>query len=245
MARAQAKIFTSIWSDEEFVRVPEPAQRLYLLLLSQSKLNLAGCLDLMPARWARMGPSNDTAAVEASLSVLSQAGFVVIDGDELVIRSFVRHDMRGTINRNIVKGLWSAWSGIMSPVLRRVVVENIPETLWTFKGVDPPAEALAIKAELTAGPTTVGTIERTMVPTAVGTMVPGDRLDASTPYTATGDPHSEPRLEPWLEPQFEPSVRPIPPNVSTSTSFISSENRVRQDRRPWFGADEDHDRSVG
>ena len=50
MARSEARVLVSIWSDPDWLALTSTAQRAYLLLLSQPKLSLAGCLDWMPQR---------------------------------------------------------------------------------------------------------------------------------------------------------------------------------------------------
>lgn len=148
MARTQATTYTSIWSDPEFTGLTSEAQRVYWLLLSQPKLTLAGSLDWHPKRWARLAADTTETDVLDALDELAEARFVAVDEDELVLRTFVANDLgRGTVNRNLVKGMWSAWGALVSPSLRKVVVDNTPDSVWQADGAPAPGPALELRSE--------------------------------------------------------------------------------------------------
>ena len=148
MARTRATLWSSIWRDEGWTALTERAQRLYLVLLSQPKLSLAGSLDLMPKRWVNLAADTTPDGVDESLAELVEHRFVVVDDDELVIRTFVEHDLAaGSVNKNLVKGMWSAWAAIGSPALRKVVVDAMPDSVWSREGVVRPAEAEELRFE--------------------------------------------------------------------------------------------------
>lgn len=95
MARTEARIKTSIWTqDGMFLSLPASAQRLYLLLCSQSTVNLCGVIALTPGRWARMASDTTIAMIEADLEVLESTGFVIVDREtqEVFIRTLMKHD---------------------------------------------------------------------------------------------------------------------------------------------------------
>ena len=95
MARTEARIKTSIWnSDPEFISLPSSAQRLYLLLCSQSTINLCGVIALTPGRWARMAIDTSTESIEADLAVLEAERFVIVDREteEVLVRTMMKHD---------------------------------------------------------------------------------------------------------------------------------------------------------
>ena len=170
MARTQAKIVTSIWTDPDWLALSSAAQRLYLMLLSQPKLTIAGCLDVMPARWARLSPDTDEAGILEALEELSEARYVVIDGDELIIRTFVSHDLgAGTLNSNLVKGMWSAWAGILSPTLRAVVVAEMPARVYDREGVDVPEEARKLRFPPLSEPRSEPSVDLLPVPFSLKT----------------------------------------------------------------------------
>lgn len=147
MARTRASINVTVWADADWRALPFAAKYLYWLILAQSKINLAGCIDLMIPRWADMSPDTDEDDVRAILALLESRRFVAIDWDtsELVVRTFVKHDVG--INRNSLRGMWSSWEGIMSPYLRHVVVANIPAAVWEKGDVEAPAEAVRLRHE--------------------------------------------------------------------------------------------------
>ena len=95
MARTEARIKTSIWThDDVFLSLPSSAQRLYLLLCSQSTVNLCGVIALTPGRWARMASDTTIASIEADLEVLESRDFVIIDREtqEVFVRTLMKHD---------------------------------------------------------------------------------------------------------------------------------------------------------
>ena len=108
MPRSEARIFISIWRDEDFISLPPSAQRLYLFLLSQHDLSYCGVLPLIPQRWAAKAAGMTVADIERDLKTLegtaypspnpdparARTPFVIIDGDtgELFVRSLLRRD---------------------------------------------------------------------------------------------------------------------------------------------------------
>lgn len=148
MARTQARIGAAIWTDPDWCNLTGSAQRAYLLLLTQPKLTLAGCLDWHPKRWDRLSADGAEQPITDALEELIDHRFVVAHDDELVVRSFVRNDLcAGSLNRNMVKGFWGAWSAIASPLLRKVVVDETPDAVWSYQGAEPPAAALTLRSE--------------------------------------------------------------------------------------------------
>ena len=203
MARTQAKILTTIWADPDWLALSSAAKSLYFLVLSQPRLNIAGCLDVMPARWARLSPDTTEADVIAGLDELVAAAYVVVDRDELVVRTFTTHDLgHGTLNGNLVKGMWSAWAGIMSPRLRKVVVDQMPVAVFERAGVEVPEEAARLRSE----PRLELPFEPQFDPPSGPT---GPSQHANVPETISDQgeqPQGEPQYKPQLEPQSEPSV---------------------------------------
>ncbi len=108
MPRSEARIFTSIWKDEDFTALPPSAQRLYLFLLSQDDLSYCGVLPLRERRWAAKAAGMSVADVERDLKTLegtaypspnpdptqAKTPFVIIDRDsgELLVRALIRRD---------------------------------------------------------------------------------------------------------------------------------------------------------
>lgn len=149
MASDHARVKRSIWQDPDFVALSPDAQRTYLLLLSQQKLTFCGTLDYLPQRWARLGRDVTAEDVERSVVELEQQRYVIVDRDtqELLIRSWVRHD--GVCDSpNLIKAMWKAWTAVESHDLRRHVMDQLPEVAFDEgfggapkKGYQAPPEA--------------------------------------------------------------------------------------------------------
>jgi len=94
MPRSEARWHTSAWTDDGFITLPASAQRFYFLLVSQPGISLLGVQALTPARWAHMAPDTTVDDVENALVELEGRRFVVVDQDtqEVLVRSFIRHD---------------------------------------------------------------------------------------------------------------------------------------------------------
>ena len=137
MARSHGKILVEIWHDPDWRALNRCDQWTYFMLLSQPKLNLVGCIDYRPARWATLSDDATAADLAASLDRLEQAGYVCIDHEteELLVRSLTRHDGLRTQNPKLMKGLWGQWLGIASANLRKIAVDNMPDAL--FEGSVP------------------------------------------------------------------------------------------------------------
>lgn len=197
MARSHGKVLAAIWVDPDWLRLTGAAQRLYILLLSQSTLTLAGSLDLRPKRWSQLCSDTPAREIYTALEELERAGFVVTDTDtdELVIRSFTVHDMpAGRANSNLLKGLWSAWCGIGSAKLRDVVIHSMPADLWSkaLPFAPPTVEQIRrstpskpdVQTTRSNGPSepVVETERRNPLPTPV---LPTAVVDRSEPPTAS------------------------------------------------------------
>lgn len=152
MARKHGRIHTDAWRDEDWTRLTADAQRLYMLLLSQPKLSLCGTLDINVGRWSRMASDTTRESVEKALSELRDAWFVTVDDEteELAIRTFAKHDLAATRwNKNLAIGMWRAWEGIESELLRVSFVEGIPGELWTdWLAEHAPPMAVAMREKV-------------------------------------------------------------------------------------------------
>ena len=131
MARSHGKVLAKVWQDDDWTSLPPRSQWLYMLLLSQPKLSLIGCLDYMPGRWTRLAEGVSVDYVECIVEHLEDTDYVIVDRDtdELLIRTFVRHDGIENGNVNLRKGMWGAWKAMQSAVLRKVAVDNMPASL--------------------------------------------------------------------------------------------------------------------
>lgn len=92
MAREFAQIRLSIWMDRDFTRLTAEQQLVYLMLSSQPTINLAGVLDYLPGRLARLSGGLTAAKVGRIIGELEEHAFVFLDEDtdELLVRSLIR-----------------------------------------------------------------------------------------------------------------------------------------------------------
>lgn len=142
MARSYARIDVHRFRDDDWRDLPLAHKAVFDMLLAHPKLSLCGALDIKLGSLTQYAPDLDNDALTALLVALEEAGYVMWDRDtdELVIRTFVRHD--GVLqNQNLAKGMWSAWQALESDRLRQFVVDNLPELAFEprFK---PPDSAL-------------------------------------------------------------------------------------------------------
>jgi len=94
VARSEARIFTTIWQDVQFLALSEGAQRLFFFLLSQPDLSHCGLIALRERRWARSAAGLTPDRVSAALKELDAARFIVLDEEteEVLVRSLIRRD---------------------------------------------------------------------------------------------------------------------------------------------------------
>lgn len=122
MARSYANIITAIWNDPDFRALPSGAQRDYLMLVTQPNISAAGTLPLTIRRWAALASDTTAEILLHNFKVLGTANFIVVDdeAEELLVRSFVRHD-NGYGNRKRRPVIYRAALETQSPMLRRAL----------------------------------------------------------------------------------------------------------------------------
>lgn len=126
MARDHGRIYTRIWADPAFRALNRDPQRLYLLLISQDKLTYCGSLDYIPKRLCSLAKDEDEDTLQAALKTLEATRFVVTDYemDEVLVRSFVRHD--GLLGSpNMTKAMLKDRASMMSDRLRDAVDKEL------------------------------------------------------------------------------------------------------------------------
>jgi hypothetical protein len=122
MARDYANIFTAIWREPDWKALPSRAQRTYFMLVTQPDISAAGTLDLTAKRWAKLAADTTVVTIRADLEVLAAARFVFVDEDteELLVRTFVKHD-KGYGNSKRRGAIVDAAKGLESPQLRQIL----------------------------------------------------------------------------------------------------------------------------
>ncbi len=144
MARTEARLRCSIWTDEDFTALKGSTQRLYALLLSQADLSYCGVLPYTPKRWAKLSSDGSERQVRKDIEALVEARFVVVDEDteELLVRSLVKGDgiLKST---NLTTAMWKAFRGVLSEPIRKVFLDELPEPFAKgfAEGFDEPPSA--------------------------------------------------------------------------------------------------------
>lgn len=125
MAREYASIKLTIWSDDDWRDLTPLAKLLYLSLLTSPTLSHCGVADWRPARIA-VKTGMTTEEVEDCGAEMVDSLHLVIDEDseEVLVRSFVRHD--GLMKQpKMATAMATAHSAIASGVIRGVVVHEL------------------------------------------------------------------------------------------------------------------------
>jgi hypothetical protein len=138
MSRSYANIITAIWRDADFRALSGEAQRTYLMLVTQPDISAAGTLDLTVRRWAAMASDTKPDDISRTLVVLADARFVVVDEDteELLVRSFVRHD-NGYRNSKRRPAILEAARDARSPLLRQALADEFGRLGLPTGGLGP------------------------------------------------------------------------------------------------------------
>lgn len=123
MARSYANVLTAIWRDDDFRELSAGAQRIYLMLVTQSNISAAGTLPLTVVRWAANARDTTPTSVRNDLAELEKGRFVVVDEvtEELLVRSFVRHD-NGYRNPKRRPAILAAAGEVSADALRMAIV---------------------------------------------------------------------------------------------------------------------------
>ena len=148
MARNHLRFSVDAWRDPDWLALSHDAQWLFIALLSQPKLTLIGSLDMTISKWAGLSETTTYPGVEQALAELEYQRFVVIDHrtDEVLIRSYAKNDLYpGRLSSQIAKGFWGAWKSLLSPHLRRQVVDNCPDDVWEKLVDHAPVDAVHIR----------------------------------------------------------------------------------------------------
>jgi hypothetical protein len=137
MARDYANIVTAIWRDRDFRALTAADQRMYLLLVTQPDISAAGTLSLTFGRWSSLASDTDPSDIRSSVDRLTADRFVCVDHvtEELLVRSFVRHD-KGYRNSKRRPVILRAAAEIVSPALAAMLANE-------FVALELPTDALS------------------------------------------------------------------------------------------------------
>ena len=123
MARDHGRIRHQMWADPAFLALREAEQRLFMMALSQPGLSFAGVVPFTLRRWQGLAADSTLPKLRGAAAALEAARFVVVDRDseEMLIRSFVRHD--GILDSpNICRAMVRDAGSVCSPLLRAVLL---------------------------------------------------------------------------------------------------------------------------
>lgn len=193
MARSFAAVYTRIWADPTWRALDVNSQHLYLLLLSQDNLNLAGVIPLQLRRWSKCVAGWDTAAVDEALERLQGQSFVVVDEDteEVLIRTLIRNDGAYKAPGSL-KAILTLAAAAQSPVIRAVLAAELGK-LDRLEGKTADAGTAAITATRavlapSTDPTPDGTPDGIGDGTPDGFLATHPRWDVSSTTQPTPDP---------------------------------------------------------
>lgn len=228
MARTIARLQVAALDDPEFQALTPTAQWAYWVILQQRRLTLAGSLDYQPTRWAAASNHANPTMITGAVEELIAHRYVIVDPDtdELIIRTFVRHDLDASrLSAPTMKGFWSAWEGIYSTALQAAVIGGIDDDLWDRMLPHAPVEAVEIHDSLpTRAGTAVPAPTGTAAPVPTGTPVPAPDETCGKPQTSMSAPlEREPTPPPEREqppPHEVPVTYHLPP-VSIPSQVVS------------------------
>jgi hypothetical protein len=126
MARSYGKLYQRIWTDPAWRALDVDAQHLYLLLISQPSMNMAGVLPIQLRRWSACVADWKPDQVEGALARLNDTGFTVTDEDteEVLVRSLIRND-EAYRTPGMLKAILEAAQATQSPLLRRSLAAEL------------------------------------------------------------------------------------------------------------------------
>jgi hypothetical protein len=122
LARDRANINTNIHTDQDWRDLTIAEQHLYWLLSTHPDLNYVGVVDWRTARLSAMAADATREGIQATAESLQEKRFVFIDEDteEILVRSFMRHD--GLLKQpKLSISMVNAYGSVASKRIREVV----------------------------------------------------------------------------------------------------------------------------
>ena len=225
MARDHGRIFTSIWSDEDFRQLTPGAQHVYLMLTTSPSLSYCGVADWRPRRLLPLARDWNPDCFWASVAELVQRLYIVVDEDteEVLVRSFIRND--GLMKqRHMGVSMAKAHSAVASNVLRGVIVHE----LIRLHGDEPELKGWgsdAVRRLLEQTP-----INPATYPLGDGAVHAPNKGDDQPPNDPPVQPSIHPPIQyesrPPIDPPSQPPSTPSPspsPSPSPDRGYVSTE----------------------
>lgn len=125
--RTYGKILVSVWRDEGWVMLSTEAQWLYMQLISQPNLSSCGVLPLQITKWAKGSGDMTAERIIAAGRELANERMIFSDSDteEVLIRTYIRHDIIGQGTPKVLKGALSSALRVQSKYLRQALLHEI------------------------------------------------------------------------------------------------------------------------
>lgn len=125
MAGSYAKIFNEIWADQDFRSLTRGQQWLFFALISQPELNFAGVVTTTDRRLTGCAAGFTVAELRGDLTALQTRRYIVVDEehDEILIRSYVRHDGAWR-TPNVLTSIIRAATAVRSVTIRATLAEE-------------------------------------------------------------------------------------------------------------------------
>jgi hypothetical protein len=122
----EARLYASIWRDEDFIALPAMAQRAYFFLISQLDTSLCGVVVMRGEPWASKAAGLTAGELRRDFDVLAERRFVVIDDEtgELLVRARIRRD-EVLAGPKLIKPLARACSLVESGKLRAAIAAEL------------------------------------------------------------------------------------------------------------------------
>lgn len=157
MAREFAQIRLSIWQDADFTALTAEQQLVFLMLSSQPTINLAGVLDFLPGRLARLSDGLSAAKVRRIVGELEAREFVFLDEEteELLVRSMIRTAGAWRIP-NSAQAIALNVQQVMSRKLRSVLLTELRRAVAEAEGAGQWEKARGVLATCAASLVSAG-----------------------------------------------------------------------------------------
>ena len=126
MARDRANINTGIWNDADYRGLTVDAQHLYYMLMTHPSLSYVGVADWRPKRLTAYAAGLTVERIENAARELADGHYIVIDEDteEVLVRSFVKHD--GILKQpRLSVSMANAYATTASNTIRGVIVHEL------------------------------------------------------------------------------------------------------------------------
>lgn len=151
MSRGYGQYATSMWDrGSDFRELTRSSQGTYFMLGLQRDISAVGLLIIPVSMWSDLSCDPGDETVRQDLQLLAERRFIVMDGDELLIRGFIRSD-RGYTNELRRKSIVRAAHDVQSPILRAVLAVELARVGIVIPGFDTASHAVSGGSDAVSG----------------------------------------------------------------------------------------------